>query len=424
MVDAREVRRLPMTRGFVSLRAESKYDAFACVLALLQAAPGLSSVGLGATLSECLLRADGEGISIEAFAAFDDSVKDIRDEGDLVVAIQTLLWSTFPRTTCRAPVPAEFCLTPPPPAESTTLKVQIPSSWRPGEKFSFSPRFNLSYSLSPAAGSKAGDIVSVNVKESMIEVVHNAPLSRSLQRFVSKEDEDDGRLLTISSSRDCAHCHSSSSFGDVERDTFMHFTVDPQPRVSLEELLSNESQEDGGTCLSCQANSFTLGRNKWYFSQQSKCYVQDDSPKTDWAGVPGAKGRRTWIASLPSIFCIDLSRHVYSRDAGDWLMSYTTVDYPVRGLDMRQLFHPELPAPADACTLYDLRYVGLMKHSRKRMSWSNALRPLARAALSRCWKRATAVSPRASSTTAGTSSTSATRTLRCPRRRIELPAPW
>ena len=365
MVDARDVCRLPMTRAFVSLRAKAKYDAFACVLALLQAVPGLSSGSLGATLSQCLLRAEGDSISIGVFAALDDGVNDIRDEGDLVAGTASLLWSTFSETT-RAPAPVEFCVIPPPPTDVTTLKVQIPSAWRPGEKLLFSPRFNLSYSLSPAAGSKAGDVLSVKVKESVEEVVHNPPLSRSLQRFASRKNGEDGGVLTIGTSRDCAHCHSSSSFGDVERNARLELRVEPQPRVSLEELLSNESQEDRGACHSCRANAYTLGGNKWYFSQQSQCYVRDDSPKTECEHVPGAKGQRTWIASLPSILCIELSRHTeYSHDTGDLLMSYTAVDYPVRNLDMRPFFHPELPAPADACTVYDLRYMGLMKHSQK-----------------------------------------------------------
>jgi len=145
----------------------------------------------------------------------------------------------------------------------------------------------------------------------------------------------------ISASHGCDICQSVS-FGSVQLDV-MRAQVAASP-ISLEAAMA-----DGGGdlhCRSCKANI----NGSWLLHADGTWRSVGHTSRE--GSIQQASAARNFCLTLPPVLSIEIERMDY-RDG--WIMDYSTVDLPVRGLEMSR-FIPGEP-PEGACTVYDLRWM-------------------------------------------------------------------
>ncbi|GMI49155.1 hypothetical protein TrCOL_g7718 [Triparma columacea] len=381
---------------------DSKCDAMACILALVQAVPQLQSAMTGTCLGRTLdeLKScvnfeegkefdaaaarlgDGYDFSMMLMSVFDVSFPLVKvaptETNDCPVCckaldvVNNLLFSNNTsqttlqcghvlHTTCfRQMIGAGITKCPICQKEielRVETRVRIPDSSCPASpSFSFTVKStagnNYGFSLTPPPGKFAGDFMSTSLSLRLDSGLIKSPPQHStslndvlastlLDRRVNGYQDVFTAPLQLDATAGCSVC-GIDTFGRVNLSNSYILSISSRDFTDLEEGLVLGTSKSCNGCL--QSSRF----GGWRYTAVGDNWFQSGE-EDKWDEIPDAPWKRGFFLSLPPIFPISIVRSTFKD------FDFSEVSFPVVGLDLAPML-PCMP-PEGACTLYDLRFM-------------------------------------------------------------------
>ena len=266
------------------------------------------------------------------------------------------------------------------------VNIKIPSELKQGDSFNFSLdskyqyKYNnewyrqiRSWSITPESKYKSNDMIKIKVDlgkdNNTIDINDNKPFSMeeklNLEIYENKNLYNPWYLKTITSLINCQNCKCNGDYSNINLSRLSITLNNSREDLSLESLIKNYLNET--QCYNCKCLSkTTLVESKATFVDEhiiEQIYNKDGDywsykkrPNCiDTRILPTGLKIINYIINLPPILYIYINRNSYSFKVK---IDYSMVDIPLVGLYLSQYFSKDCPPPENACSLYDLRFIG------------------------------------------------------------------